>query len=205
MQPNKGSPFWRYLRWLIFSPFIVLVFTIGVLVHIYAYADFLVHGILFKNRLSKKGRIVSLKELKALVASGFPDGTLIEESYTLGWGVGRIWWTPDSISLDNASAETETANSQIERALRPQQQAIYDTYVDLENGKALLLKSWRFSETLKKVENLFPGISTVSLWSGAILAERSLNSKGRSLLEKATKGTDPSTTQDDGRGKHPSR
>jgi len=89
-----------------------------------------------KLKMRRKQRTISMKALAQRIASGQEPGTFIDESYTLGWNVSRIWWTPDTLSTP---PDPTTLDSSLEGEPDPVQLGLYNTYADLENGKALLL------------------------------------------------------------------
>jgi hypothetical protein len=164
-----------FFKVLLFCPFVLYFLFICVIgspiliLGLYAYADLVVGALFTKITMARNQRATSLKTLDEKLASGTQCGTFIFEAYTLGWGVGRVWWTADVIPIGDApivSAPDPEADA------NPHQQWIYDTYADLKKGKALLLIAWTRKNTLAKLQRLFPAVPHVTIWSAAIAMKR---------------------------------
>jgi len=160
-------PFVLYFLFIciIGSPVLILFGALG----LYAYIDLVIGAFSTKIAMAKSQRAISLKNLGNKLASGTQCGTFIVEAYTLGWGVGRIWWTPDIIPIGDAPI---VSAPDPEAEANPHQQWIYDTYADLKKGKALLLIDWTRKNTLTKLQRLFPAVPHVTVWSAAIAMKR---------------------------------
>jgi hypothetical protein len=154
-------------------PVMIIVGILGTILCGYVYASFAVKAFLLKAKMGKKQRALTNEILTKKLSSESECGTFILESYTLGWNVGRLWWTPDSIPVaESAQIAAEKVDKLYEEASIPHQQWLYDTYVDLEKGKALLLMAWVRKNTQQKFQRLYPTVPHISLWSGAIIANR---------------------------------
>jgi hypothetical protein len=190
---SSGLP--KVFRFMLGLPLLLIVglplAVIGGIFTGYVYAGLILGACRLKMKMTKSHRAISMSSLRAKVEAGLQSGTLIFESYTLGWPVARLWWTPDSLPLADASQIAPRGDDGIEQASSPEQQWVYDTYAEVEKGNALLVDAWVGSRTFAKRRSLFPNITVVDLWSGAILMKRRIDAK---RLTGGTSGTDPSTS-----------
>lgn len=155
-------------------PVILFFGTLG----LYAYVQLICGAFSTKWKMNKKGRSVSEGRLKTELSTQDRSGTFILESYTIGWPVARLWWTPDAISKEDSSITLDDSSSDPHKKLvTPYYGKIYDSYTDLEKGKAFLWKTWVGKSTPAKIGLMFPNIPIVELWSGGIEMERRLVSK----------------------------
>jgi hypothetical protein len=74
--------------------------------------------------------------------------------------------------MDDSS--TTSTTDPTEAASTPHQQWIYDTYLDLKKGTALLVIAWTRKNTLAKLYARFPFVPLVKIWSGAIMLKREI-------------------------------
>jgi hypothetical protein len=131
---------------------------------------------MLRRRMRRAGRYL---HRRALAGRG---GTLICDSPSFGWGVARLWWTPDDVLAD-APAPPE-AREERSRALRGgdyQWHAfdrwVSERYVSPETGTAYLCGVWHAGRaTAEKLRARYPGVAVVESWSGGAGAEELMTS-----------------------------
>jgi len=175
------------LRLLTFPLFLIFALPVVVLlggVGLYSYASLIIDAISLKIKMARAHRAVSTKILDHRIASGMSSGTFICESYTLGWPVARVWWTPDAIAISENEPIRLTGDEMIEVAAKQHQRWINDTYVDLKAGKALLFLAWAGKNIQTSLNRRFPSISFVSFWSGAVGMQRQIEMRTQGQDER---------------------
>jgi hypothetical protein len=178
---SGGQKFLNALRFIAGLPiflFVVLpIFVIGGLLMVYAYIVAVFDAGRLKKKMARAERSISERSLREKGRRGAPHGTLICESYTLGWPFARLWWTPDSLTVSEPPRASATEGDRIEQTSGPYEQWVFDTYVGEENGKALLVRAWIWKRTLNKLKVQLPEVPLFNLWSGAILMNRQIAAK----------------------------
>ena len=171
----------KALRFVLVLPVFLVVgsplFVIGGLLVVYTYVAAVTGAWRLRRKMTRTRRSIPENYLREKVSKGPQPGTLICESYTLGWPFARIWWTPDSLTIPDLSQTKAQGDDGMERASGPYQQWVFDTYADEEKGKALLVRAWIWRRTFTELEKLFPKVPIFNLWSGAIFMRRRMDAK----------------------------
>lgn len=115
------------------------------------------------RKLAKENRTLPLGDAKRRLAAN--DGILIVDTFTPGWGVTRLWWTPAGSIVpgehgpkapDSFCTEADEAN--------------YDNLLDETRGTAKLIKPLISSRSY--VKRHFGEVEQASVFSGGVLLKR---------------------------------
>lgn len=150
-----------------------------------------------KRRMISAGRYLSPREYHRIGEQG---GTIIIECFTLGWGLARLWWTPENLSEQQQSlAETPEAKvlAMQERTGTAWDRWCWEHLLSPDTGHAYLFKTWSWPRTWsvsriqRRYPGTMPGTMTVGTWSGSIFFEKdgSLPMLPESASEAATSGS----------------
>ncbi len=184
MQPPERKLF-KILRFIALMPLFLALALPLLLVFgpfaLYAYISLIADAISTKRKMKKQGRITSRRTLERDFLLTKNYGTFILDSYTLGWGVCRLWWTPDAIPKNDEFTQLETEDSDpLEKAITPYYCRIHETYTHLDKGTALLWKTWASRNVPLKEQRLFPDTPVIQLWSGGIEMKRQMDAREKS-------------------------
>lgn len=171
----------KALRYVLVLPIVLVVgppfLAIGGLLIVYSYVPAVTGAWRLRRKMARTRRLIRESCLREKVRAEPQPGTLICESYTLGWPFARIWWTPESLTIPDLSQTEAEGDDPIDKASGPYQQWVLDTYADVERGKALLVRAWISKRTFTELEKLFPKVPIFNLWSGAIFMRRRMDAK----------------------------
>jgi hypothetical protein len=158
------------LLFVLFLPAFLLV--VGLLLGVALWAGIinLVSEVRFRFRMSRGNRFLRRREFHDRVGwEGL--GTLILEAPTLGWGVSRAWWTPDSI-LNLAPVDQPTLDEYKNsdgRTPLEWDRWCWSVYVNPEDGKAFLLRTWNGASLERRLKARYPRLEVI--WTRSALAQ----------------------------------
>ncbi len=126
----------------------------------------------WKRALKQRGRLRNPQTRKSEIR----NGTLIVDSYTLGCGAARCWWTEDKIKT--IAPMPEASDSEREQRLKdetdfletPFDRWTYERYLDPDHGTAILMSTRRGDRFAKKMADRHPEVAVVTVWSAAVIA-----------------------------------
>jgi hypothetical protein len=126
---------------------------------------FLPYELLLRRRMRRAGRYLHPRTLASL------GGTILSDSPSFSWAIGRLWWTPDDVlALAPTPPETREERSRALRAghyvWHPFDRWVWERYLSPETGTAFLFGIWHPGRLLKKVRRRYPQIAIVQSWSG---------------------------------------
>jgi hypothetical protein len=164
----------KYGLYLIFIslPTAMVLFPLLLFVWLHAWLVGLIKDAQAQMQMRRHQRTLGREELIEKIRGS--SGTLIIESTTASWGLGRVWWTEDNIpALCPVTALLEQENdkeeSQEEKVARYEfTKWAHQNYTNLQSGRAKLVKlrnGYHFVDNLSK---RFPGVRYVHVWSGGL-------------------------------------
>lgn len=123
--------------------------------------------VVFKRQMARASRSLSRRDRRRIDQE---EGTLIFDSFTLGWGIVRVWWTPEKVSemqppplptTDEWRAAATEAN------VTPWDRWCWNNFISPVTGRALLLRTggWFQFWTLPALKRRYAQIPQVSTWS----------------------------------------
>lgn len=127
---------------------------------LYAESSHVVESGKVRWQMARRGRVVKPGSLTENLTHG--DGTLIVERISAGFPWSRLWWTEDNVSalapMTPLTGEILNDDTSVESKQRAYQFETWvdETYLDLENGKAQLVRAHRGYQTLKALQQRFP-------------------------------------------------
>jgi hypothetical protein len=168
------EPWYRIVLMFLLAPFALLaalpVFAGLLLLGAYAVVVNLIGEILFAFRMRRCGRFLRRRELSVRIAAN-ESGTLIIESPTLGWGITRAWWTPESVP---AICPHSRPTQEEYRAATAKMQCLdwdrwhWDHFTDPDKGKAFLLRAWNGGNLERWLKRTFPNIGVIHTWTALV-------------------------------------
>lgn len=157
----------KILLAILFAPFGLIIFAVVSLwitpFLIFSFFSTRVDARRLYRKLTKENRTLPLEDAKRRLAAN--DGILIVDTFTPGWGVTRLWWTPAGSIVagkhgpqppDNFCTEADEAN--------------YDNLLDETRGTAKLIKPLISSRSY--VKRHFGEVEQASVFSGGVLLKR---------------------------------
>ena len=167
----QSLPWYRKLILVLLAPFVLPIgLIVGLLflggLGLFAVTYNYIHEQVFKRRMRRCGRFISVREAKRRINSA--NGTLIIEPPSPGWGFTRAWWAPDKVF--SVSPYKIPTHDDFRAALKAHtstdwDQWCFDHYVGSESGEAFLLKVWNGKKLESRLKSQFPDLDTVTTWS----------------------------------------
>jgi|688.fasta_scaffold1069776_1 hypothetical protein len=124
----------------------------------------------WRQKLALAGRLNRSKTFRDRLTTG----TLIVDSPTLGWGLLHCWWTADDIP--SLSPIPEPTDGDREKHMRsdshslclPWDRWIAKTYLDRDDGKAILIATRRGDRIAELITAKSSAIHAVRSWSAPV-------------------------------------
>ncbi len=122
-----------------------------------------------KRMMRRDNRSMSPDELLAKLNS--QNGSIIFERPYLGWGISRIWWTPDDMkSLSPAKPRTlEDFDYDLTNITsEPFTEWAVENYLSERTGKAWLVSVFKSEGLARRLSKRFPKVKMMEVESGLI-------------------------------------
>ena len=119
-------------------------------------------------QLRSRGRFIRSREIRNRIRD--QGGTLIIESPAMGWNITRAWWTPDDVAglspfLEPMAEDYKRMTGDIHDQLHDWDRWCWEKYTSLDNGTAVLVRSWRAKILERKLARQFPQLKIVHTWT----------------------------------------
>lgn len=129
----------------------------------------------FSRGLRAQRRVIRRSDVWDQLLTG--RGTLILESFTLGWGATRLWWTEEGVlAMSPEPPETfDDERDRVEREYRhpsPFTVWCHDRYLDSDRGSARLVRSWGGIRLRDRLIAEIPDVPVVEIWSAPLFVRR---------------------------------
>ena len=158
---------------LIFAPVSLVIAGLLLLAFLVIYPPVLCASLLEYRRWYRKLRIAGRTRSPAALLGSNQCGTLIVDNPSLGCNTTYCWWTPDDLeSLSPNPIPTDddrnnTIKSKSDGKLsHPFDRWVYERYLALETGTAILLSTRRGHKIEAKLHSRSPTYKVVTSWSG---------------------------------------
>ncbi len=164
----------RLIRSLLVLPFAIVIglpvaVILGVMIA-FQLPSMFIENYRWRQRLSLAGRLNRTKAFRDSLA----NGSLIVDSPTLGWGLLQCWWTTDDVP--SLSPMPEPTDADREKHMRsdsntlclPWDRWIANTYLDRDNGKAILIATRRDDRIAELITAKASTIHIVRSWSAPV-------------------------------------
>lgn len=181
-EPARQERLPRLLRFFAYLPILVLLGLPLLLILVVA-APLVLHALVmtslarrrFSRSLRAQGRVIRRSDVWERLLLG--RGTLILESFTLGWGTTRLWWTEeDVIAMAPEPPETfDDESDLVERESRnpsPFTVWCHDRYLDPEGGSARLVRSRGGGRLRDRLLAEIPDTPCVEIWTAPLAMHR---------------------------------
>lgn len=153
-----------------------IIAVVGLAIYVWVFVAGTLGEWQLKRQMNRAGRCMSRRDRKRIAREG---GTFITESFTLGWGMLRLWWIPEDLThqrqILNFTEEEYLEATRAHSAL-PWDRWCWDNLVSPETGRASLVSGWTlFSRwRITRIQRRYSGSATVETWSAMVQLERAV-------------------------------
>ena len=136
---------------------------------VFAFGGFAYVAIMFgewrlKQMMRRQLRVMKIDDVRLKLAS--QSGSLIIEYPYLGWGISRVWWTPDDVvavspaepkTIDDFDCDLTNMTSE------PFTEWAVAHYLSATTGRAWLVSVFKSEVLVRKLETQFPTLKKVEV------------------------------------------